>query len=69
MTWLSKLIGRDPAAQEQRIATAKQQQREAAELLADVRGLGERNRKRVDHNHLGEGFRAAFYADDRRRHA
>jgi hypothetical protein len=67
VTWWSKLVGRDPAAQEERIATAEQQQREAAELLAEVRGLGERNRRRVASNHLTEGFHAAF--ERREKHA
>jgi hypothetical protein len=65
VTWLSRLIHRDDD-QGKRLKEAEAQRDEAAELLAESREVAKRNRRHVENNHFGEGFRAAFAANDRR---
>jgi hypothetical protein len=56
VNWLLKLFSRDPD-QETRIAEAQ---------LGEAREIGRRNRRRVQANHLGAMWTAAFEANDRR---
>lgn len=65
MTWLSKLLRRD-TDQDERIRAAERQRDEAARLVDESREVARRNRRHVENNHFGEGFRAAFAANDRR---
>jgi hypothetical protein len=67
MKWLTRIFGRDDSAE--RIADAHAQRAEAAQDLADTRDLTARLRQHEQRNHLTERMRAAFYADERRRHA
>ena len=68
VNWLLRLFSRDPD-QETRIAAAHAQRADAAEQLAEAREIGRRNRRRVDANHFGAAWTAAFEANDRGRRA
>jgi hypothetical protein len=65
VNWLLKLFSRDPD-QETRIAEARAQRDDAAAQLGEAREIGRRNRRRVQANHLGAMWTAAFEANDRR---
>lgn len=67
MKWLTKIFAPDDSAQ--RIADAHAERDRAAKDLADTRDLTARLRQHEQRNHLTERMRAAFYADERRRHA
>lgn len=67
MNWLTKIIKRDDSAA--RIADAHRQREQAAEDLASTRELTSRLHEHGTRNHLTDRMRAAFLADERRRHA
>lgn len=67
MNWLTKIFGRDDSAD--RIAQAQQQRDDAAHELDTTRELTARLRQHETRNHLTDRMRAAFLADERRRHA
>lgn len=67
MSWLAKIFRHDDSAA--RIADAEAERIDAAQELADTRKLTARIRSHEQRNHLTERMRAAFLADERRRHA
>lgn len=67
MSWFAKIFRHDDSAA--RIADAEAERVEAAQELADTRKLTASIRRHDHRNHLTERMRAAFLADERRRHA
>lgn len=67
MSWLAKIFRHDDSAA--RIAEAEAQRVEAAQELADTRKLTASIRSHEQRNHLTERMRAAFLANERRKHA
>ena len=74
MSWIGRLFHRDRNVPDmtdldERVASAQQQREEAAQIRADAEKYGPRNRRHIERNGFGEGFRAAFEAARWERHA
>lgn len=59
MKWFARFFKRDDKLVED-LETAADQRRDAHQQLAESRDIAAQTRRRMSHNHITEGFAAAF---------